>query len=56
MIEFRNMLRHEEDRMGAILKIIRPEVMRVRTGIMLMRMYIRWGERATTRRDQLRRR
>ncbi|MBN1791932.1 MAG: peptide chain release factor 2 [Bacteroidales bacterium] len=46
-LEFRNMLRHEEDRMGAILKI--------NSGAggtesqdwaqMLMRMYIRWGER-----------
>jgi peptide chain release factor 2 len=46
-LEFRNMLRNEEDRMGAILKI--------NSGAggtesqdwaqMLMRMYIRWGER-----------
>lgn len=46
-LEFRNMLRSEEDRMGAILKI--------NSGAggtesqdwaqMLMRMYIRWGER-----------
>ena len=46
-LEFRNMLRHEEDKMGAILKI--------NSGAggtesqdwaqMLMRMYIRWGER-----------
>lgn len=46
-LEFRNMLRHDEDRMGAILKI--------NSGAggtesqdwaqMLMRMYIRWGER-----------
>jgi peptide chain release factor 2 len=46
-LEFRNMLRNDEDRMGAILKI--------NSGAggtesqdwaqMLMRMYIRWGER-----------
>ncbi|MBN2814416.1 MAG: peptide chain release factor 2 [Bacteroidales bacterium] len=46
-LEFRNMLRHDEDRLGAILKI--------NSGAggtesqdwaqMLMRMYIRWGER-----------
>ena len=46
-LEFRNMLRNEEDKMGAILKI--------NSGAggtesqdwaqMLMRMYIRWGER-----------
>jgi peptide chain release factor 2 len=46
-LEFRNMLRNEEDEMGAILKI--------NSGAggtesqdwaqMLMRMYIRWGER-----------
>jgi len=46
-LEFRNMLRNDEDRMGAILKINSGAggTERQDWAQMLMRMYIRWGER-----------
>jgi len=46
-LELRNMLRHEEDRLGAILKINSGAggTESMDWAAMLMRMYMRWGER-----------